>query len=250
MTGKTVLFISVIVLLFNIVIAQYNLPSYIQVCRKDDPKLGQCMKKSVEGLRPYLRSGIKELDIPPIEPILIGDLIVSESVPGQGVSITARDVKAYGPSNFILKKLDVVEYAKKYNFKVELPQLYAEGTYDIDGRILLIPVKGNGRFHGNFSRALADVRVRNEIVTKPDGQTYSVVKKIDIKIQVKDGKIRLDNLFGGDRVLGDVINETINRNFDILSKEIIPLIERALSKYFKKVGNKILGTYPESVLFP
>lgn len=76
------------------------------------------------------------------------------------------------------------------------------------------------------------------------------MKKIDIKIRVKDGKIRLDNLFGGDRVLGDVINETINRNFDILSKEIIPLIERALSKHFKRVGNKILSSYPEHVLFP
>lgn len=102
----------------------------------------------------------------------------------------------------------------------------------------------------NTGNALAHVRVRNERVKKSDGQTYSLVKKIDIKIRVKDGKIRLDNLFGGDRVLGDVINETINRNFDILSKEIIPLIERALSKHFKKVGNKILSSYPESVLFP
>lgn len=132
MTSKTVLLNSVIVLLFNTVLAGYNLrklpeknkycllakfsaiffssfhtsAEYIQVCHKNDPQLGQCMKRSVEGLRPYLTRGIKELDIPPIEPILIGDLIVSESVPGQGVSITARDVKAYGPSNFILKKLE------------------------------------------------------------------------------------------------------------------------------------------------
>lgn len=64
------------------------------------------MKRSVEGLKPYLSRGIRELDIPPIEPILIGDLIVAESVPGQGVSITARDVVAYGASNFNLKKLE------------------------------------------------------------------------------------------------------------------------------------------------
>lgn len=63
------------------------------------------MKQSVEQLRPYLTRGIPELDIPPIEPIIIGDLIVAESVPGQGISITAKGVKAYGPSNFILKKL-------------------------------------------------------------------------------------------------------------------------------------------------
>lgn len=59
------------------------------------------------------------------------------------------------PTSFsflIYFRFSVQEYAKKYNFEVELPQLYAEGTYDIDGRILLIPVKGNGRFHGNFSK--------------------------------------------------------------------------------------------------
>lgn len=78
---------------------------YINVCHKGDPALNQCMMKSVEQIRPYLTRGIPELDIPPIEPIIIGDLIVAESVPGQGVSITAKGVKAYGPSNFILKSL-------------------------------------------------------------------------------------------------------------------------------------------------
>lgn len=172
--------------------------------------------------------------------------------------------------NFFSFACSVVEYARKYTFDLELPQLYTEGAYDIDGRILLIPVKGSGRFHGNFSEyflvflskiiknnfislianALAHVVVNQERVTKSDGQVYSIVKKINIKIRVRNGKIHLDNLFGGDKTLGEVVNETINRNFDVLSKEIIPLIERALSKHFKKVGNKILGSYPESVLFP
>lgn len=63
------------------------------------------MKESIETLRPYLARGIPELDIPAIEPINLGDLIVAESVPGQGISITAKDIKAYGPSNYRLKKL-------------------------------------------------------------------------------------------------------------------------------------------------
>lgn len=76
------------------------------------------------------------------------------------------------------------------------------------------------------------------------------MKKIDIKIRVRDGKIQLENLFGGDKLLGEVVNETINRNFDALATEIIPLIEKALSKHFKKVGNKIMTRYPEEILFP
>lgn len=78
---------------------------YLHVCHKEDPKLTECMKESIETLRPYLARGIPELDIPAIEPINLGDLIVAESVPGQGISITAKDIKAYGPSNYRLKKL-------------------------------------------------------------------------------------------------------------------------------------------------
>lgn len=103
--------------------------------------------------------------------------------------------------------------------------------------------------HGFAAGGTGEVRIVNERVNK-NGQNYILAKKIDIKIRVRDGKIRLDNLFGGDKVLGEVVNETINRNFDVFSLEIIPLIEKALSKHFKKVGNKIMSRYPEDVLFP
>lgn len=83
-----------------------------------------------------------------------------------------------------------------------------------------------------------------------DGIEYNLVKKIDIKVRVGSGKIKLENLFGGDKVLGDVVNETINRNFDLFAGEIIPLIEKALAKYFKKVSNNILSRYAADVLFP
>jgi len=252
MTSKRVLLqLSLAFAVVPLISSQSNtqLPPYINVCKKNEPQLSRCMMKSVEQLRPLLARGIPELDIPPIEPIFIGDLIVAESVPGQGLTITAKGVKAYGPSKFVLKSLNIVDYPKKFSFELELPQLYAEGLYDIDGRILLIPVKGNGKFHGNFTGGTGDVQIHNQRVTK-NGKDYILAKKIDIKIRIRNGKLRLDNLFGGDKVLGDVVNETINRNFDLFSAEIIPLIERALSKHFKKVGNKIMSRYSEDILFP
>ena len=59
----------------------------------------------MNNLKPYLVRGIPEYDIPGLEPILLGDLIVAESTGNsrQGLSITAKDIKAYGASNWILK---------------------------------------------------------------------------------------------------------------------------------------------------
>lgn len=79
---------------------------YLLVCHKADPNLNQCMYNSVSKLKPYLVRGIPEYDIPGLEPILLGDLIVADSNGnnGQGLSITANDINAYGASDFNLKK--------------------------------------------------------------------------------------------------------------------------------------------------
>ncbi|XP_053691062.1 protein takeout [Sabethes cyaneus] len=239
-----------LVVLFSLDSARsLDLPEYLHVCHKDDPKLTECMKQSIETLRPYLARGIPELDIPAIEPINLGDLIVAESVPGQGISITAKDIKAYGPGNFRLKRLNVVEYGKVYSFELELPHLYVEGRYVVDGRILLLPVKGAGKFTGNFTQGVGNVRIKGDRKVI-NGKNHLSLAKLDIKIKVGDGKIKLENLFGGDRVLGEIINHTINQNFALLSHELIPLIEKALQRIFKLTGNKILERFPEEVLFP
>jgi hypothetical protein len=46
----------------------------------------------------------------------------------------------------------VNEYGKTYTVDIELPNLHVDGKYYIDGRILVIPVKGGGKLSGDFSK--------------------------------------------------------------------------------------------------
>lgn len=80
---------------------------FLHVCHKSDPNLNQCIRSSVETLRPLLVSGIPQYEIPSLEPINLGDLLVAGQAgkTGQGLTITAKDVKAFGASNWILKNL-------------------------------------------------------------------------------------------------------------------------------------------------
>lgn len=78
---------------------------FLLVCKKDDPDITGCVHNSVNNLKPYLVTGIPEYGIPSLEPIDLGDLIVAGSKTGQGVLVTAKDIKAYGASNWILKNL-------------------------------------------------------------------------------------------------------------------------------------------------
>lgn len=76
------------------------------------------------------------------------------------------------------------------------------------------------------------------------------IKRFELKIRVGKGVLDLENLFNGNKELGYVINQTINNNFDIYNKEIMPLVERALTKYFTKVSNNIIGQFTKEQLFP
>lgn len=75
------------------------------MCKKSDPNLNGCVYNSVDNLKPYLVTGIPQYDIPSLEPIDLGDLIVAGSKTGQGLFITVQDLKAFGASNWRLKNL-------------------------------------------------------------------------------------------------------------------------------------------------
>lgn len=46
-----------------------------------------------------------------------------------------------------------MEYGRTYKFMLLLPHLYVLGDYNINGRVLLLPISGSGKFTGNFSES-------------------------------------------------------------------------------------------------
>lgn len=79
---------------------------YLHICAKDDPNLDKCMTNSIESLRPKLAEGIPNLNVPSLEPLFLGDLLLGDNSQNGGLVITARDVDAYGASNFKIKRLE------------------------------------------------------------------------------------------------------------------------------------------------
>lgn len=83
-----------------------------------------------------------------------------------------------------------------------------------------------------------------------DGQKFIYLKKVETHITIGGGSIDLQNLFNGDKVLGETVNNAINQNYLAFSEDIIPLVERALNKVFKKIGNRICSRFTVEQLFP
>lgn len=79
--------------------------SFLKVCHRTDPKLNDCLKQSVENLKPFLKTGIPEFGIPSCEPLEIPEVILDQGTGAVSVRSTYTDIKVFGPSEFTLKSV-------------------------------------------------------------------------------------------------------------------------------------------------
>lgn len=79
---------------------------------------------------------------------------------------------------------------------------------------------------------------------------YVTFKQLDVKIQVGKSTFQLDNLFNGDPVLSQVGNAFVNENSDLFVSEMIPGLEKSLSKSFLDMVNVIMKDVTFDEVFP
>lgn len=83
-----------------------------------------------------------------------------------------------------------------------------------------------------------------------NGTEYVKFGNLDMKVSVQNAKFRLENLFNGDRTLGEIGNTIINENAQLFLEELIPGFEKSLSKTFLEIANDILTEVTYDEMFP
>lgn len=84
----------------------------------------------------------------------------------------------------------------------------------------------------------------------PNGVEYVKFGTLNMKVSVGGAKFRLENLFNGDRTLGEIGNTIINDNSQLFLEELIPGFEKSLSKTFLEIANDILTDVTFDEMFP
>lgn len=223
-----------------------DIPEFLHICHVHEPQYETCIIKSINDLKPYLKVGVPEYNIPSLEPLLLNKLSVS---PTNSLKLLGTDIQVYGASNFEVTKVKVDIDTPLINVQVALPNIFVEGNYEIDGKILLLPIRGSGLLKGNFSDCLGTCKIKGERYFENGVEKVRIVD-FRMKILVNRGSVKLDNLFNGEQVLADVVHSAINNNFQLFMKEISPLLETALADAFRNIADKIVQQFSYAQLFP
>lgn len=104
------------------------------MCGRQNPNLNQCIIDNVNNLKGKICEGLTDLNLPPLEPLKIDKLVVSETANNK---IYINDVQITGLCNLNLNSFSADFDKLIFNIDALFSRVYLNGTYDIDVRILV-----------------------------------------------------------------------------------------------------------------
>ncbi|XP_066592798.1 protein takeout-like [Prorops nasuta] len=241
-----------VLLLAGIAIATAaEIPRAFHICNKSEPNYLNCIADSATRAIVSLANGLKPFRILPIEPLAVESVKIGESEGSVTLKQEYRNIKLYG----LTKGLQISNYRINLDDKCELlseaynPQVEFVADYKINGRILVLPVTGNGKSNITMYDLKTETNIYCEKYQKK-GETFIRVKDYVVKFSPGRVSLQFDNLFNGDTVLGDQMNKFINENSELLFKELQAPYEETFGLVFQKLSNDIFSRIPMNKLFP
>ncbi|XP_066909240.1 protein takeout isoform X2 [Halyomorpha halys] len=222
---------------------------YFDICHTSDPKYNDCVRKTLEKLKPHLIKGIPELNVQPVEPLHIPKIELAEGNGNFQMKQKLIDLYIHGTSNYTLEDLSLNYDRREMNFTMTFPLLEFESDYELDGQILVLPIKGQGRANYTFTDVKITAATKIETFKKKN-KTYVRIKSYSLKIEPTNVRLHFSNLFNGDKILGESTNKFLNDNWREAYNTYRDLPENAFAQYLKALTNSVFEKFPAEEIFP
>jgi len=223
--------------------------NYFDICHLSEPQFNECVRNSLQKSTLTLKDGIRDLQIPPIDPMFIPRLEMKQGTGNFQLKNILKNMTIFGFSN--MNVTDVRFDPKTLKFKVIMKHDFIrfEGEYEMDGQILVLPVKGDGHATYNFTEVTTTNDIQLEKYTK-NGKEHLKIKKYQLKIEPSSASSHFTNLFGGNQNLGDATNRFLNDNWRDAFEAYREMPEEAFAALMSELSNKVYSQFSYDELFP
>lgn len=129
-----------------------------------------------------------------------------------------------------------------------VPKISITGKYKINGRVLVLPIRGEGNADLVFDNAKLVIKYKPKVIEKR-GKEYIQTERFQLDFDTTRLHINLENLFNGDKALGDNMNLFLNENWRDILNELKPAITFAVEEILKGIINRIFIRVPYADIF-
>jgi len=229
--------------------ATVKLPKGFVQCKLNDPGLGECIKNSLQSSIPHLVKGVPSLGLFPIDPLRITALGIDQGNGPVSIKLNFKDLDISNIGSVNVNKI----YTDMDNNNITLDldfkkPVTLDGHYDIKGKIMILPITGEGLSKIMLENLRSKINVYLKTVER-NGNTYYEIKEFILKFTVNKMHIKLDNLFNGDKALGNNMNTFLNENWREILGELQSNFEDALGAAFFGVTSQFFNRVPANQVF-
>jgi hypothetical protein len=220
-------------------------PGFIQ-CKKSDPKFDACLMMGLQSAVPHLAKGVPNLGINKMDPLRISSLLIDQGTGPVGIKLDFKDLDISNLRSIVFDKVHYNPESYSLDAEVHLEKsIILDGDYETSGKVLILPIVGKGRCKIilDISKLVGTIQMKK---VEKNGNKYLEIVKIAWKFTPTNMILKLDNLFNGDKALGDNMNLFLNENWRELLKELQPAIEEVFGQAFKEIAQNFLRRVPEN----
>ncbi|KAJ8958535.1 hypothetical protein NQ318_002330 [Aromia moschata] len=209
-------------------------------CSKRDPKFDECITKNLEDAIHKLKDGSSELGLRRFEPLDIPELLIGEGKGPVNVAQHFKNVRLHGLTGSKALESSIDFDNNILRAKSITPELILEADYTMKGRVLLLPIVGDGPCNVTLINTKINHTIINERIEKK-GKTYWNVKQYTVTLRPEKVIFKFDNLFDGDVRLGNEINKVLNDNWDEVFTDVRDGYESSFGLIFHSLADRVFS---------
>ncbi|KAK3908171.1 Protein takeout [Frankliniella fusca] len=228
-----------------------KLPSSWAVCKKSDPALQKCFKEAVaQAIQSLAEQGEPSLGIFTVDPLRMTKLSIGQGTGPVAIDLEFRDLDMMGIKGATFTDATIDPKTYDMSASLHIPKdISLDGMYTIKGRVLVLPINGDGHCH----LGLADPELKIDIKGVPvkrGAETYFNVTNFAFTLDTKKLTLHFENLFNGNKELGNSMNTFLNENSAEVLKELKPAISEGFGEVFRQIANRVFSKVPLDKIFP
>ncbi|XP_066144886.1 protein takeout-like [Euwallacea fornicatus] len=203
-------------------------------CKVSSPDFDTCLGKAIQSVFHASKSGLPEYGLTTsFDPLIIPKLTIGT---GQGaVQLTQyyTDLSVTGFSDITVENAHFDFKNLLLNVFAHFPKIVQKGHYTVHGKILTLPVNGDGQSTLELSNIAVNITFGFEKVKK-NKENYLKVMSCVLDIIPQNMKVNFENLFNGNELMGNNINKVINEEWQAVFKDVKPSTDKTYGAVFKE----------------
>lgn len=218
----------------------------LRKCRLlENQELNNCLRQIMESLRPRMKTGIPELNLPPLDPFKLDAFTFTQREGNVVVNAKFNNVKVRGVSDFKTNYIRVNPTTLTLEVDLNLPRLLINGNYTMDGKLFLLDIVGQGPFYS----VLDGITAHGVGTVSANNQNKLKISNVLVDFKVLKMNTLLENLFDGTNpILAETINVFVNENGHEILSEIQPEVARQINQLVDKVMNDAFSQIPADTI--